>query len=418
MAGRGSANREMEILKRMSSRLRYRVYEILDQSLAGDRVAALVHRVIVALIIGNISAVVLETVPSLSARFEPLFLSFEAISVSGFFVEYALRLWASVEHPELQHLPAWRARLRYALYPSATIDLLAILPFLLGVFLPSDLRAFLVFRLARYFKLARYSPGMASLIDAVWAERRALIACLVILTGAVLVAACAMHLAESNEQPDNFGSIPAAMYWAIITLTTVGYGDVVPITPLGKVVASITAVAGLVMLGLPAGIIASAFAREIQRRDFMITMSMVSRVPLFSGLDGSAIAEIMRVLKARTVEQGNVICRRGDPATSMYFIAFGEVECLLPRGTVRLEEGQFFGEVAVLRRAERAATIRALIRTKLLVLDSHDLHVIMNQHPEIATRIEQIAEDRFELERVGQFGDMLAQELDRPPSRS
>src|SRR5262249_57440893 len=142
--------------------------------------------------------------------------------------------------------------------------------------------------------------------------------------------------------------IPDAMWWAIVTLGTIGYGDVVPITPLGKVVAAVTVFLGLVMVALPVGIIANAFAEEIHRRDFVVTWGMVARVPLFSELNANEIADIMRLLRAQQVEPGTTIARRGEPGHSMYFIAAGEVEMELPHERVRLGVGHFFGEVAAL----------------------------------------------------------------------
>ncbi len=157
------------------------------------------------------------------------------------------------------------------------------------------------------------------------AERKALAATAILLFGAVLFSASAIHIAERDAQPENFGSIPAAMWWAIVTITTVGYGDVTPVTLAGRMIASVTMVMGYVMLGLPVGIVATAFAEEIHRREFVVTWSMVASVPLFRTLDATAIAEIMRYLSAQSVPAGTLIVRRGDMAQSMYFIAEGEV---------------------------------------------------------------------------------------------
>jgi voltage-gated potassium channel len=363
-----------------------------------------VHAVAVVLIVLNVSALVLESVPWIRADYAPVFAMIEALSITYFLAEYILRVWSSVELPPYRHLAPAVARWAYVRHPLAVIDLLALFPLFLGSLIPVDLRAILILRLVRFFKLARYSPGMSSLVEAMYRERRALLACLVVLFGAVLTAASLMHLAEREAQPDKFGTIPDAMYWAMITLTTVGYGDLVPVTPAGKVLASVTAIAGLVMLALPVGIIASAFAREIQRRDFVVTWSMVARVPLFSTLDARAVAEIMQSLTARMVGPGEVICRRGEIAQSMYFIMSGSVEFDAKPNPVRLEEGQFFGEVSTLRLSRRPATVRALEATKLLTLDAHDLQVIMAAHPDIAERIEQAMASRAEGEFASEGG--------------
>jgi voltage-gated potassium channel len=163
-----------------------------------------------------------------------------------------------------------------------------------------------------------------------------------------------MHLVERHAQPAKFGTIPDAMWWAIVTLGTIGYGDVVPVTVPGRLVASATIFAGFIMIALPVGIVATAFAEQIHRRDFVVTWGMVARVPLFAGLDAGQIADIMRVMRAQTVEAGEIITRRGEPAQSMYFIAAGEVEIVLKQKRVQLGVGPF------LRGDRRAAPLAAL----------------------------------------------------------
>lgn len=208
---------------------------------------------------------------------------------------------------------------------------------------------------------------MRSLLNAIYSERRALLGGIVILIGTMMIAASIMHLAERDAQPDKFGTIPDAMWWAIVTLGTVGYGDVVPVTHLGKLVAGVTILFGLMMVALPVGIIATAFANEIHRRDFVVTWGMVARFPLFSGLDAGEIADIIKLLRAQTFEPGDVIIRQGEPGRSMYFVAAGEVEIELPKERVRIGAGSFFGEMAVLKNTKRSATVTAASRSNLLV---------------------------------------------------
>jgi voltage-gated potassium channel len=392
--------------------LRRRVYQVLEQGPVGDDVSVIVDRLLVALILLNLVAVALESVPSIAAHYGPLFNAIEYVSLVVFTVEYALRLWVAVEHRPYDHLSATRARLKYALSPAGIIDLAAVLPFWFSFMLPDDLRLVQVFRIVRFFKIARYSPAMRSLLDVLYRERRALFGCLVIALGSALVAAALMHLAEGKVQPEKLGTIPDALWWAIVTLGTIGYGDVVPVTALGKLIATGTIFLGLIMIALPVGIIATAFADQIHRRDFIVTWGMIARVPLFSELDAGEISNIMQLLRAQTAEAGETIVRAGEPAHSMYFIAAGEVEMALKKERLRLGVGQFFGEVAVLRRARRSATAIALTRTNLLVLDAQDLHALMQRDPRIATRVKDVVEKRVGREVVSPKGDIVAEEIE------
>jgi len=294
---------------------------------------------------------------------------------------------------------------------------MAVLPFWFAFLLPADLRLVLALRLIRFMKIARYSPAMRSLLDVLYSERRALFGCLVVMFGATLMAAAVMHLAEGRVQPDKLGTIPDAMWWAFVTLGTIGYGDVVPVTPIGKLIAAATIFFGLIMIALPVGIIANAFTEEIHRRDFVVTWGMVAKVPLFSELDAAEIADIMRLLRAQQVEAGETIVRRGEPGHSMYFIAAGEVEIELPHERVRLAVGHFFGEIAVLQRTRRSATVVAATRARLLVLDARDLRALMERDPRISERVHDMARGRLKHELVTPKGDIVTEEIEEENPR-
>jgi voltage-gated potassium channel len=388
--------------------LRRRVYHVLEQGPVGDRVSKVVDRFLVVLILINLIAVALESIPEYEARYGAAFAAIELFSLVVFTIEYSLRVWCAVEHGPHQHLSATQARLKYVLSPAGIIDLIAVLPFWFAMVVPGNLRVILVFRMVRFFKFARYSPAMRSLLDVLYNERRALFGCLVIALGTALVAASLMHLAEANVQPAKLGTIPEAFWWAIVTIGTIGYGDVVPVTALGKLIATCTIFAGLVLMALPVGIIATAFAEQIRRRDFIVTWGMISRVPLFAELDATEISDVMELLRAQVVEAGEVVMRAGDAARSMYFIAAGEVEIEIKgkKERIRLGVGQFFGEVALLRRTRRTATVTAVTRTNLLGLDAHDLHALMQRDRRIAERIKEVVEDR-----VGRRGGAVKREI-------
>jgi voltage-gated potassium channel len=399
---------------------RRRLYEILEHGSVGDRTSDIVGRMLIVLIMVNLAAVVLESVPALAARYGVWFRVIELVSLIVFTVEYLLRLWVAVEHAPNRHLKPGKARLNYAISAGGIVDLLAVLPFWFAFMLPDEFRIILAFRMLRFLKIARYSPAMRSLLDVLYSERRALFGCIVILFGTTLMAAALAHLVEREAQPDKFGTIPDAMWWAIVTLGTIGYGDVVPVTIAGKLVAGVTIFLGLVMIALPVGIIANGFADEVHRRDFVVTWGMVARVPLFAELSASEIAEVMRLLRAQQVEPGGIIARRGDPAHSMYFVAAGEVEIELPQERVRLGVGHFFGEVAVLRRARRSANVTAISRTSLLVLDAHDLHALMERDSRIAAHVHEVARTRIGRDLVTRSGDLITEEIEdveREPPR-
>jgi len=390
--------------------LRRRLYDILEHGSVAGGAGRAVTRLIVFLIVVNLAAVILESVQTIEERYRTLFASIEMVSLAVFTIEYALRVWVAAEHG-VHHEGEWTARWRYVASPAGLVDLLAVLPFWFAFAVPADLRVILVFRIVRFLKLARYSPGMRSLLEVLNAERRALASCFVVLIGMTLLSGAAMHLVERAAQPTKFGTIPDAMWWALVTLSTIG-GDVAPQTPLGRVIGTVTIFFGLIMIALPVGIVATAFADQLRRRDFIITWGMVARVPLFAGLAAADIADIMRLMRAQTAEPGDAIVRRGEPAHSMYFLAAGEVEIELKDKRVRMQAGHFFGEVAVLRRARRSGTVTAITRASLLILDAQDLHTLMERDPRIAERIHATAHSRLGHGVVTPKGDIVTEELE------
>jgi voltage-gated potassium channel len=372
-------------------RFRQQLYSVLELGPGAGGSSAAINWILIGLIITTLAATVLESVPRLSAAYGEIFEAIETAALVVFSIEYATRLWISAEHPPWRRLGPIRSRLHFLV--------------------AADFKALLVLRLIRFFKLTRYSPAMRSLLEALYAERRALVGCFVILCGATLMAAALMHLAEGAVQPAKFGTIPDAMWWAIVTLGTVGYGDAVPVTAAGRLVAGLTIFVGLLMVALPVGIVATAFANEVHRRDFVVTWGLIARIPLFGELSAAQIADVMKILRAQKVDKGTIIARRGEPAHSMYLIVDGEVEIRLRHKHIHLGAGNFFGEIAALRQARRSATVVALQTTRLLALDASDLHSLMDREPQIAARIWEAARTRLgdELEKAG--GDLVAAEL-------
>jgi voltage-gated potassium channel len=395
-----------QLSKRIGA-LRRRVYAVLEHGDGTDGIGLALNRFLIALIVVTLTATVIESVPDLAKAYALPLSVIEWAATLIFSLEYVARFWSAAEHPLFKRGPL-SGRLRFVLSFPGAIDLAAILPFWLSVFIASDFRILLVLRLVRFFKLTRYSPAMRSLLDALYSERRALTGCFVILLGTALIAASLMHLAERTAQPERFGTIPDALWWAIVTLGTIGYGDVVPVTVLGRILAGFTICTGLLMMALPVGIFATAFANEVHRRDFIITWGLVARIPLFRSLTASEIADVMTMLRAQKVDSGTVIARRGEPAHAMYLIADGEVEVKLRHKHLRLGAGQFFGEISALCRTRRSATVIASMPTRLLVLDAFDLHGLMDRQPALAAGIEEAAREKLGRALDAQDGDRQA----------
>jgi voltage-gated potassium channel len=368
--------------------LRRRVHLILDGGHGGGFLGNVVEGTLITLIIANVVAYSLQSVPWLEQRYWRQFEGFEIVSVAIFSVEYALRLWAAPEDPLVPRGGPFLSRLRYALKPLMAIDFLAIAPAILTFFMPFiDLRALRLFRLLRLLKVARYSPALLTLAQVVREERRALFGTLLLLLCAMVFAAAAMHAAEGAVQPKVFGTIPSAMWWAISTLTTVGYGDAVPITLMGRIVAGITMIIGLGLFALPVGIVATGFVSTIHRRDFIVTFGMLARVPLFHGFDPAVLGEIMNLLRAQFVPPGTVISARGEAAEAMYFVVSGEVDVELSRGNLRFHSGEFFGELALLHKTMRHATVVTVTQARLLMLSTDDFMHLMQKHPALEKKL-------------------------------
>lgn len=371
---------------------RRRIYEIMEIGHGEDRASRVFDVFIVSLILLNVAAFVAETVPSLYAAYGPYFFAFELFSVAVFTVEYVLRLWTAVEMPFLKRLSPARARFYSATRPSLIIDLLAILPFYLSQFFALDLRVLRTLRLLRFLKLSRYSPAMHSLIRVVVNERRALIGAGLLLFAAVLFASTGMYYLENDAQPDKFGSVPDAAWWAMATLTTVGYGDVAPVTPLGRLFGSITMVAGLCILALPVAIIATGFAQEVSRRDFVVTWSLMSRIPVFTDLDARDVGHIMPLLHAHNFPPNFEVIAEGASADAMYFVASGVIEAR-PAGDAasgdcaRFSPGDVIGAAPLFNHDVHPQPMITKTRCRLLKLHREDFHRLEVTHPSVSVRI-------------------------------
>lgn len=246
----------------MFDQQRRRAYLLLEVG-SGDRWGQLIDSFIMALIVANVAAVALGTVAPIYDDYEQFFSAFQVFSVAVFSVEYVSRLWAGIERPEYAD-PVW-GRLRFAASPYMVIDLLAILPFFLGLVI--DLRSLRALRLARFlrlFKLARYSSSLRAFTRVLRKKREDLVIAIMGSMVLLLVTSSLMYFAEHDTQPEAFSSIPASLWWGVVTLTTVGYGGVYPVTPLGRILGAVVALIGIGLFALPASILASGFIEEAQ----------------------------------------------------------------------------------------------------------------------------------------------------------
>ncbi len=372
-------------------RLKARLYKVLEAGHSHDWQSRVFEGAMASLIILNVIAFSLETVPAIHDRHMVFFRLFDVVSISIFSLEYAARLWVCTEHPPFRGLSPLRARLRFARGPLMIVDLLVIAPFYLGFLFTIDLRVLRIMRLLRFFKLARFSPAFNTMLRVLARERSALLGVLIVLLGMVIISASMLYLAEGNRPGSNFSTVPEAMWWAIATLTTVGYGDVTPETPLGKILAGIVMVSGLGFFALPIGIIASGFMEEFRRQDFIVTWGMAARSKVFSLLKPEEITEVLKVLKARMAPPGSVIAVDGEKPGALFMIGSGEVEIVdsdRPElAPVRLDEGEYWGARSLLTGVQ-AETATAISTCDLIVLDQEDFRTLSRTRPLLHRRLQ------------------------------
>lgn len=365
-------------------------YKVLEAGHSHDLQSRAFEAAMATLIVLNVIAFSLETVPSIHDRYELFFRVFDLVSILIFSLEYVARLWVCTEHPPFRGLSPLRARLKFARNPLMVVDFLAIAPFYLSFIVPIDLRVLRILRLVRFFKLARFSPAFNTMLRVIAGERSALMGVLIVMFGMIIIAASLLYLVEGNQPGSKFATVPEAMWWAVATLTTVGYGDVTPVTPFGKLLAGLVMISGLGFFALPIGIIASGFMDEFRRKEFIVSWGMAARSQLFSALKPDEITDVLHVLKARTAPPGSVIAIDGEKPGALFMIGSGEVEIRdADRPEIEpivLAEGVFWGARSLLTgRQEETAT--ALTTCDLIVLDQEDFRTLSRTRPNIHRRL-------------------------------
>jgi voltage-gated potassium channel len=282
----------------------------------------------------------------------------------------------------------------YAVSGRGLVDAIAAIAVPLAIVFGINPKSAWLFGVFWLLKLVPGIPGLRQLRRVIVLNSGPLLSVLVIFLMVLFFASVTVHVLERDVQPVGFGSIPATLWWAVATLTTTGYGDVVPITPLGRLVAALVMICGLGVFGLWTGILATGFAAETRRDNFLKTWESVSNVPFFATLGPAAIADVTNMLRTMDLPARAMIIRKGQVGDCMYFLASGEVEVDLPGKKVRLEEGAFFGEMALLGNNLRSANITTTRISRLLVLDLVDFRVLMARHPDLAETIDVEAKRR------------------------
>ena len=253
--------------------VRKHVHTLLHPTEGNSRWDKLLNGFLITLILLNLIALILETEHSIYTKYEYFFKTFDLASVAIFSIEYLLRLWSCTHDPKYHHW-LW-GRLKYMFSWEALIDLFAILPFYLSAIITLDLRELRLlrlFRLVRIFRLTQYMKATQTITNIFKSRFQELLIAFIMTTALIIISACLMFFAEHNAQPDVFKSIPDTLYWSVVTLTTIGYGDMVPITGIGKLLTGIIALIGVAMFALPAGIIIAGFLEEMRKGKKTLTV--------------------------------------------------------------------------------------------------------------------------------------------------
>ena len=250
----------------MYENIKKRTSELLSKANITDKPSQYVDTALFILILLNITAVCLESIQGIGNKYQKSFYYFEMFSVFIFGIEYLLRVWSAPAREDLGESSSFIKRLKYIFSFTGLVDFIAIIPSIITYFGGLDLRWLRVLRLLRLLKISNYSSAIEDFFSAIMADWRSFSAALYLVLVALFLSSALMYIAENESQPDKFSSIPETMWWSLITLTTVGYGDVSPITPFGKIIGAFTAIMGVCTVALLTGIVASAFANQRAQR--------------------------------------------------------------------------------------------------------------------------------------------------------
>jgi voltage-gated potassium channel len=365
--------------------------DIFDEN-AVSRLSWAYRMIEAAAVIVGVGVMILGTEPELPVYWDNVCLATD-IFVLGFFVlDWFARLWIMPLRGEGG--PAATARWRWLGSRASIIGLLSFVPMGLTEFVDRSSTGAPILAILWVARFAHYSKGIDMLFAVFARERQAMSAVLLLFFSVLLTGGILEFLVERGRDPDQFNSVAQTLWWGITTLTTTGYGDMVPHSPLGRLIAGGMMISGLIVFGLLAGILATGFAAEMKRRDFLRNWDLVAQVPLFHDVGAGTIADLANLLRPRELPPRSVVAKRGSAGDCMFFIVDGEVEIQVEPSPVRLGGGDFFGEMALVTGAARNATVVTTIATRLLVLDIADFRALASAKPELLDVIHEEANRR------------------------
>lgn len=336
--------------------------------------------VLASLMVGALP--VITTAPGIGNVETPVLIA-ELVAGFVFVLDYAVHIWLALSRSAEAGGPVARMW-SYSGSTMGAIDILSILAALVPVSGLIESDTTLLLECVPMLKLLRFFAALDTLAAVLKREARVLIAGLLFLLILLLFLSVAAYLVERAAQPDKFGSVVAAAWWGISALSSVGYGDSVPMTPIGKLLGGAAVIVGIGIFALPTGILATGFAEELRRRSFVVTWNLVAAVPFFSRLPAVVIAELAEKLEPIVASRGEFVIVQGEHADAMYFLVEGEVDVVVDGTRIqRLHVGDFFGEIALLEDVTRTASVTAGTFCRLLRLRRDEFKRVIHAHPEL-----------------------------------